>query len=48
MSGREDLPTVSQYYENASDGVLPVPSPVYRDLDPASNPVFEAGARASA
>ena len=33
-----DLPTVTDYYENASDGVLPAPAPAYRDLDPASDP----------
>ena len=43
-----ELPTVTQYYENASDGVLPVPSPLHRDLDPASDPAFAERASASA
>lgn len=43
-----DLPTVTDYYENASDGVLPAPAPVYRDLDPASDPRVTGAAGASA
>ena len=37
-----DLPTVTDYYENASDGVLPAPAPAHRDLDPASDPLLSA------
>jgi hypothetical protein len=43
-----DLPTVTDYYENASDGVLPAPAPVYRDLDPASDPSVTGAVGASA
>lgn len=32
-----DLPTVTEYFENASDGVLPAPAPFYAELDPASS-----------
>jgi hypothetical protein len=38
-----DLPTVTDYYENASDGVLPAPAPAYLDLDPASDPRLADG-----
>jgi hypothetical protein len=43
-----DLPTVTDYYENAPDGVLPAPAPVYRDLDPASDPRVTGAVGASA
>lgn len=36
----DDLPTVTDYYHNAADGVLPTSSSSNRDLDPASDPAF--------